>query len=124
MDLPSGRIPHPGHPRVRHQEGPRRSTPEYGFGGNFVNANKFGAIGVRKKSALRKLLDKGLFFTKGESWEIFPLATNLFVLIMGGRIFLSNGEESKEYPDFASALQTQITKRRLIFGDSLQPTGQ
>lgn len=72
-----------------------------------------------KKSALRKLLDLGMLFSKGEGWEIHPLSSKVFVLLFGEKVFLSDGERHLEETSFSSAVAHRTAFRRLTFGETL-----
>jgi hypothetical protein len=71
-------------------------------------------------SALRKLLNLGMLFTSGPGWKIHPLASNLYALETdSGKTFLSDGERNVEYPSLAAALETRVTRRKLLLGEAL-----
>ena len=71
-----------------------------------------------KKSALRKLLDLGLFGTKFPGWEIHALGSNcVAVATDAGKAFLTDGERWKEYPDLSAALETRVTRRKFLLGE-------
>ena len=72
------------------------------------------------KSALRKILDLGMLFSKGEGWEIHPLSSKVFVLLFGEKVFLSDGERNLEKTSFGSALLDRTNFRRLTFGEALK----
>lgn len=71
-----------------------------------------------KKSALRKLLDMGLFFTEGIGWKLHPLGTNcVLVSLDNGKAFLTDGERRKEYSSMEAALDTRVTRRKYLLGE-------
>lgn len=68
-------------------------------------------------SALRKLLNLGMMVTEGMGWKIHPLASNLYAVETAGKCFLSDGDRHVEYSSLAAALETKITKRKLLLGE-------
>ena len=71
-----------------------------------------------KKTALRKLLDMGLFFTEGIGWKLHPLSVNcIMVELSNGRAFLTDGDRRKEYPSMEAALDTRVTRRKYMLGE-------
>jgi hypothetical protein len=71
-------------------------------------------------SALRKILSLGMLFSKGDGWEIHPLSSKVFVLLFGGKVFLSDGERYLEETSFSSAVSHRTGFRRLTYGEPLK----
>lgn len=67
-----------------------------------------------KISALRKLLNQGLFSVFGDGWKILPLHSNCYAVeFPDGRVILSDGDEHKEFPSLADALEkTTFVERK------------
>lgn len=102
---------------VRDRFLPARPTPRNRQAGQHAPARPLTQKEI-PMSALRKVLELGLLFTSGPGWKLHPLGTNCILVETDSGAFLTDGERRKEYPSMEAALDTRVTRRKLMLGEA------